>query len=65
LENVPKAARRCRACTSIFVALLLLLTSGNSQTTNASFGVNASRKQGKNKLALEGVYVYGKSNNLG
>ena len=65
LENVPKAARRCRACTSIFVALLLLLTSGNSQTTNASFGVNASRKQGKNKLALEGVYVYGKSNSLG
>jgi large conductance mechanosensitive channel len=94
LENVPKAARRCRACTSIFVALLLLLvsnsasvqaqaaaanavewkaqskggfllTSGNSQTTNASFGVNASRKQGKNELALEGVYVYGKSNNLG
>jgi hypothetical protein len=43
----------------------LLLTSGNSQTTNASFGVNASRKQGKNKLALEGVYVYGKSNSLG
>ena len=152
LENVPKAARRCRACTSIFVALFLLfvsnsasaqaqaesdsndaakaeadqvaaakaeaekaeaakaetakveaqkadaakaeaarldaekaaaavaaanavewkaqskggflLTSGNSQTTNATFGVNASRKQGMNKLALEGVYAYGKSSNL-
>jgi hypothetical protein len=41
-----------------------LLTSGNSQTTNATFGVNASRKEGKNKLTLEGVYAYGKSSNL-
>jgi large conductance mechanosensitive channel len=146
-ESVPKAARRCRACTSVFVALVLLLvsssafaqaevtpesddtakadtakaeavkaeaakaaaakaeaeksdatkaeaarldaekaaaaaaaanavewkaqskggfllTSGNSQTTNATFGVNASRKQGNNKLTLEGVYAYGKSSNL-
>ncbi len=41
-----------------------LLSSGNSQTTNATFGVNASRKEGKNKLTLEGVYAYGKSSNL-
>jgi hypothetical protein len=41
----------------------LVLTSGNSQTTNATFGVNASRKQGNNKLALEGGIAYGKSKN--
>jgi hypothetical protein len=39
----------------------LVLTSGNSQTTNATFGVTASRKQGDNKLALEGGIAYGKS----
>lgn len=39
----------------------LILTSGNSQTTNATFGVTASRKQGNNKLALEGGIAYGKS----
>jgi large conductance mechanosensitive channel len=27
LENVPKAARRCRACASVFTAMLLLLLS--------------------------------------
>lgn len=27
LENVPKAARRCRACASVFAAMLLLLLS--------------------------------------
>ncbi|HJX64550.1 MAG TPA: large conductance mechanosensitive channel protein MscL, partial [Polyangia bacterium] len=149
LETVPKAARRCRACTAVFTAMLMLLlghsafaqsepgtqssevanaeaanaeaarmeaakaeaanaeaarmeaakaeaakaeaarieaekaaaaanavewkaqgkggfmlTSGNSQATNATFGVNASRKQGNNKLALEGGLAYGKSNNL-
>jgi hypothetical protein len=41
-----------------------LLTSGNSQTTNGTFGLNASRKEGNNKLSLEGLYAYGKSNNL-
>ena len=144
LEIVPKAARRCRACASIFAAMMLvlfshvafaqgeattesteavkteaeasdaakadaakaeaarieaakaeaakaeaarieaekaaaaanavewkaqskggfLLTSGNSQATNAIFGLNASRKQGNNKLSLEGGLAYGKSNNL-
>jgi hypothetical protein len=38
-----------------------LMTSGNSSTTNGTFGVNASRKQGNNKLALEGGFAYGKS----
>jgi hypothetical protein len=42
----------------------LLLTAGNSQTTNGTFSLNASRKQGDNKLALEGGVAYGKSNVL-
>jgi hypothetical protein len=41
-----------------------LMTSGNSQTTNGTFGLNASRKEGNNKLTLEGLYAYGKSSNL-
>jgi hypothetical protein len=39
----------------------LLVTSGNSQTTNGSIGVNASRKQGNNRLALDGGAAYGHS----
>jgi hypothetical protein len=41
-----------------------LFTSGNSQTTNGTFGVVSSRKEGKNKLALEGMVAYGRSNVL-
>jgi hypothetical protein len=41
-----------------------LFTSGNSQTTNGTFGLVASRKEGKNKLALEGMVAYGRSNVL-
>jgi hypothetical protein len=42
----------------------LLLTSGNSQTTNGTFGISASRKQGGNKLTLDGAINYGRSNVL-
>ncbi len=42
----------------------LMVTSGNSQTTNGTFGVLASRKEGNNKLALEGGAAYGRSNLL-
>jgi len=40
----------------------LLVTSGNSDSKNFSFGVNAFRKEGNNKLALEGGLAYGTSN---
>jgi hypothetical protein len=39
----------------------LLLTTGNSHTTNGSVGASASRKAGGNKLALEGALAYGRS----
>jgi Protein of unknown function, DUF481 len=39
----------------------LLVTTGNSSTTNGSVGAAVSRKEGSNKLALEGNYAYGKS----
>jgi large conductance mechanosensitive channel len=42
----------------------LLLTAGNSQTTNATLGFTASRKQGSNKLSLDGGIAYGRSNVL-
>jgi hypothetical protein len=42
----------------------LLITSGNSQSKNFTFGVNASRKEGNNKLALDGGLAYGTSQNL-
>jgi large conductance mechanosensitive channel len=42
----------------------LLVTSGNSQTRNATLGVSASRKADGNKLALEGGLAYGRSNIL-
>ena len=41
----------------------LLLTGGNSQSKNFIFGVNGFRKEGNNKLALEGGLAYGTSNN--
>jgi hypothetical protein len=41
----------------------LLLTDGNSQSKNFTFGVNGFRKEGNNKLTLEGVLAYGTSNN--
>ena len=37
-------------------------TSGNSQTTNVTAGLTASRKEGNNKLALDGGINYGRSN---
>jgi hypothetical protein len=39
----------------------LVFTTGNSDTTTISAGVKASRKTGKNKLALEGSVTYAKS----
>jgi hypothetical protein len=41
----------------------MLITGGNSQSKNFTFGVNGSRKQGNNKLAIEGGFAYGTSNN--
>jgi hypothetical protein len=41
----------------------LLITGGNSQSKNFTFGVNGSRKEGNNKLTLEGGLAYGTSNN--
>ncbi|HVY40771.1 MAG TPA: DUF481 domain-containing protein [Polyangia bacterium] len=42
----------------------LMVTSGNSQTTNGTIAASASRKQGNNKLALDGGAAYGHSNVL-
>ncbi len=42
----------------------LNVTTGNSQTTNGTGGISVSRKQGNNKLALDGAIAYGKSNIL-
>jgi hypothetical protein len=39
-----------------------LLTTGNSQVKSANLGVAASRKEGANKLSLEGNLAYGRSN---
>src|SRR5213080_5392013 len=39
----------------------LVFTTGNSETTTATGGIRASRKTGKNKLALEGSAAYAKS----
>jgi hypothetical protein len=41
----------------------LLITGGNSQTTSGTVGLVASRKEGGNKLSVEGLYTYGRSNN--
>jgi len=40
----------------------ILLTTGNSQSQNATFSLSASRKEGNNKLALDGGLAYGRSN---
>ncbi len=39
----------------------LLMTGGNSSTANGTVGFQASRKEGSNKLALEGAFAYGTS----
>src|SRR5215475_8050097 len=39
-----------------------LLTTGNSQSQNGTFSLSASRKEGGNRLALEGGIAYGRSN---
>jgi len=41
----------------------MALTGGNSQSKNFTFGLNGFRKEGNNKLALEGAMAYGTSNN--
>ncbi|HVZ86631.1 MAG TPA: DUF481 domain-containing protein [Polyangia bacterium] len=38
------------------------MTSGNSQTTGIVFGTDVSRKEGNNKLTLNGNVAYGRSN---
>jgi hypothetical protein len=40
----------------------MLITGGNSQSKNFTFGMNGFRKEGNNKLALEGGLAYGTSN---
>lgn len=40
-----------------------MISGGNSQTKNFTFGLNGFRKEGNNKLALEGGLAYGTSNN--
>jgi hypothetical protein len=40
----------------------LMQTSGNSQTTNGTVAAIASRKEGNNRLGLEGGAAYGRSN---
>jgi hypothetical protein len=40
------------------------MTTGNSQTTNGTVTASVSRKEGNNKLALEGGAAYGRSSNL-
>ncbi len=42
----------------------LIMTSGNSQATNVTLGLNGSRKEGNNKLELEAGMAYGRSKNL-
>jgi hypothetical protein len=42
----------------------LVFTTGNSDTTSISAGFRASRKTGKNKLAVEGSLIYAKSSVL-
>ena len=40
----------------------LMVTSGNSQTTNGTFAASASRREGNNKLALDASAAFGRSN---
>jgi hypothetical protein len=41
-----------------------LLTTGNSQSKSGTFGLTASRKEGNNKLALDGAVAYGRSSTI-
>ena len=41
-----------------------LLTTGNSQTTNGTMALSASRKQGSNRLTIDAAGAYGRSNVL-
>jgi hypothetical protein len=41
-----------------------LLSTGNSQSRGVTFGVTVSRKEGNNRVALEGGLAYGRSNVL-
>jgi large conductance mechanosensitive channel len=43
----------------------LLFTTGNSQTTNASFGLSLSRKEAANRLSFDANLAYGRSAVLG
>jgi uncharacterized protein DUF481 len=104
---VPKAAKRCRACTSVFTVLALmllavpafaqgnptftygkleevkagapppppvewkavakagmLLSTGNSQTTNGTLALAVSRRESANKFAFDAGMAYGQSNVL-
>ncbi len=40
----------------------MMISTGNAEAKNFTFGVNASRKEGNNKLALEGGLAYGTTN---
>ncbi|MBN2573645.1 MAG: DUF481 domain-containing protein [Deltaproteobacteria bacterium] len=40
----------------------MLVATGNAQSKSFTFGVNGSRKQGNNKVALEGAMTYGTTN---
>jgi hypothetical protein len=40
----------------------LLLTTGNSQSQNATLSASASRRDGNNRLTLDGALAYGRSN---
>jgi hypothetical protein len=40
----------------------ILLTTGNSQSQNATLSLSASRRDGNNRLALDGGLAYGRSN---
>jgi hypothetical protein len=39
----------------------LMVTSGNSQTTNGTFAISASRREGNNRLALDAAAAFGRS----
>ena len=41
-----------------------VLTTGNSESKSATFGLDASRKEGNNKLALTGAFAYGRSSTI-
>ncbi len=41
-----------------------VMTTGNSESKSATFGLDASRKEGNNKLALSGAFAYGRSSSI-